>query len=370
MKSFFNRRAVFVISIMCLLVLRISVCADEKSPIYEYKFNDSGVTAESTGTNNEPLLLYKGAERADIRTDGGFGVSGSLSDRALDCTKDSNGMWGWAVHEKDFDEIDGLKSFTLQGWYKLPERAYLTPGGRFFENEKDFRLTGWSTRLSFTVGGTNIRSESFHAHNNTEWTFFAVTFDSELAENNVHFYTGSKTEPVRLINSATINDIAPNSNWRLRIGAISGSDSPINVYLDNMRVFGSKDSNNGVLTIDELEKLRYGDVVVEADKAFTRIEVFPARCEVVTKNPQASVEIGVYLADSANSALAERNILLRKIGGDLGFNEMKAVTDTNGKASFMLSSRRAGKLILDVLVDSGTGSLISHGKAEIEFVDD
>lgn len=81
----------------------------EKSPILEYKFNGSGAYEESSGVSAIPMKLFKGKEAADIRTLGGLGVSGSLGDKALDCTKDINGLWGWAVHDKDFEEIDGLK---------------------------------------------------------------------------------------------------------------------------------------------------------------------------------------------------------------------------------------------------------------------
>lgn len=258
--------------------------------LLEYRFNETGTTANAGGSlsGTAPQLTMQttttvGGTNApgtptDLHSANGGGVSGTTGDRAFDNTiTTSTGSGGRAVHGttgtnvSDFDGIDGLQSFTLQGWFNASAGA----GGRIMENRAS--NAGWQLlysggALSFEVDAATGASSarSLIEFNTTDtWIFFAVTYDGSLTANNVNFYKGTLDSPVALVGSTlSLNQgAATNEGSRLILGngasAGNGFERGFDALLDNVRIYGAASGNTGALNQASLEQIRSFDAVPE-----------------------------------------------------------------------------------------------------------
>jgi len=263
-----------------ILFLPFSVCltlylvqtVQAQTAILEYKFNETGTTAPSTGSDATAVTLRNSAGAAtDLHSADGLGVSGVTGDRAFDNTASTSmGGSGGRADQADLAAIDTLTSFTLQGWFKtdgstaigggISKAVVLHNTSGIAVNAAGFELFGQQGDLKLAVDDSNA---STSAYGDTQsWVFFAVTYDGTLASNNVKFYKGSGTSTVTQLGTQTVNKGQVDSDTDgLGIGNESGSSNfPFDGFLDNIRIFGSQSDNSGVLTLAQLESIRSGDV--------------------------------------------------------------------------------------------------------------
>jgi hypothetical protein len=274
---------------LLLVAGAVSVSRAAPLPILEYKFDTlvPSTTSDvaSTGTNTTAVTMRDiSGNPADRRGVGGSGVSGLATDFAFANNQVSSmgsaaGTALGRADQADIASVDGLMSFTVQGWIK-PDEA---PGGsaRIISNISDSNTKGFEfgvgsasnkLRLSIntSLAGTASQLVDSAADANyastTQWTFFACSYDGSLTSNNVKFYVGTAGTPVTLVSTATLNmgTVPDDSTGGLTIGNYtntpSGSGRTYDGLLDNIRIFGSQSDNSGVLTQSDLESLRSADV--------------------------------------------------------------------------------------------------------------
>lgn len=262
-------KALFLLFCVCIIFYQGQI-ARAQTPILEYKFNEIGTTASSTGSNTT-ALTFKDSTGAitDLHSADGLGVSGSAGDRAFDNTASTTmGGSGGRAEQADVAAIDALTSFTLQGWFKTEGTAPLGTNARLFYNfagSKGFDLYGKSAiNGDMTLGVDNGDADTSGAiYGDTQtWVFFAVTYDGTLASNNTKFYKGSGTSTVTQVGTRTVNKSAVDDEGTgLGIGNKSGSSNfPFDGFLDNIRIFGTQTGNSGALNLSQMETLRSGDI--------------------------------------------------------------------------------------------------------------
>ncbi len=244
-----------------------SIPIGEPVPIVEYRFNETGIFAPSTGIDQTMLTLRNfGYLPSDLHSREGDGVSGRPGDRAFnnsDSTRMGTGGDGGVADSPSVGSIGGLKSVTFQGWLKC-ELEQLTHAPRIIETGIDLGLNGLADgRLVFYANGVSATGSGFGEVG--EWFFFAVTFDGTTNANNVLFYKGSTTSNVTRVSSSPGNPSSvASATPHLKIG---NSDTgglnkrPFDGWIDNIRIFGSRTDTSGVLSQNQLERLRIKDVL-------------------------------------------------------------------------------------------------------------
>lgn len=276
-----------------LLVLALATLGGQATPIplVEYGFNETGLTAPSSGSAAGAGLSFFNAAgtAADLHGAAGGGVGGDLVghaqfglDRAFDNTASTAmgnaGVGGLANTSADVNAIDALTSFTLSGWFKTEGATGITGFARLFVNESGnvgMHLLGGDVagELRPKVDNVELGTPDVQGYGDTQkWVFFAFTYDGTLTANNALFYKGyrnaseSGVNPfqVSLIETRTMNvgAVAQDTSV-LMIGNRTGTrDRPFDGFLDNMRIHGSASDASGALSLVDLEDLRAGDVLV------------------------------------------------------------------------------------------------------------
>ena len=273
------------------LIFGFGMKAQAATPIMEYRFNETGTTAKSSCPNYSVTLRNASLAATDLHSADGAGVSGLSGDRAFDNTAssrmgkgDGSQNAGDIANQSDLDAIDKLASFTLQGWFKTVPGKTIGEFARLFDNHNDqvspqggFELYGGRNvngpvdpgKLSLLVNGGQASTTTASYQEQNTWVFFAVSYDATLTTNNVKFYKGTKTSPVILIdtlslNKGTVNDeptgLGLGNRDRRPSIPTQVQERPFDGFLDNMRIFGAPTGNGGVLSLSELEALRARDV--------------------------------------------------------------------------------------------------------------
>ena len=258
---------------VCLMIYLCRM-VQAQTAILEYKFDETGTTAPSTGSNVTAVTLRNSAGAAtDLHSADSLGVSGLTGDRAFDNTASSSmGGSGGRADQADLVAIDTLTSFTLQGWFKTDGSTAIGGGSGSSQavllhntsgsggSAAGFQLFGQQGDSKLAVDNGNASTSEYG--DTQSWIFFAVTYDGSSTSDNVKFYKGSASSEVTLVATQTINKGQVNSDTSgLGIGNESGGNgSPFDGYLDNVRVYGSQGDNSGVLTLTQLESIRAGDV--------------------------------------------------------------------------------------------------------------
>ena len=311
-----------ILSILLFVIFPRFGYGREVVPLLEYMFNEVGSTAFCSGSY-EPKRNLTMREKidddfveADLHTEGGLGISGSSMDRAFN----PRGI-GHAILPIDL-ELAKLKSFTFQCWYKVEDiwtSSQRICGGMFFIYCRQDGAAG------FRVNET-IYSESAYTIVN-EWVFFAVTFDSEQEGDNLKFYIGTKNNQVELVST----HIHPDSNLQRNyfwIGSHAGGGASFTGLLDNIRLYGSFDDNAGVLTLEELELIRRGDIR-RPDPFASTVESNSAIC---LADGEDVVSVTVHVVDQFGGDFNGATVTL---AGDNNFESIDdKVTGPDGKAVF------------------------------------
>lgn len=261
--------------------------------VYEYKFNDApGTSSASTGSAATSAYFYNTAgAAADLHGGSGSGVSGLSGDLAFDNTASTRmgGVdsipSGGRAQVADSNALDFLSSFTLSGWFKIDPTitgAYangrlITKNTGFFDNLmvlSNSRNVSGDGRLEFSLGTSTISATTINSSYNSllgesDWVFFAVTYDSTLASNNIKFYTGTTDDTVVLVSEHTyLAGLTGDNNATLFFGANAASNiRPFDGWLDNMRIFkneaGIGNEGTGALSLFQLEAYRALDTIPE-----------------------------------------------------------------------------------------------------------
>ena len=266
-------------------------------PILEYKFNETGNTAPSTGSDttsvqfgtNNAGLGY--TFPADLHGAAGSGVSEQSGDRAFDNTASTAmgspgapGGGGVAIHAADDNSVDDLQSFSAMGWFKSAD--VFTTGARLISSREPtssgngFSLFAGGTpgTLSVTIDNVTVTTATAFFNETNKWVFFAVTYDGTTTSNNLIVYRGYRnaTEAganpllddvaIFSVNEDGDGDIDQDSALfaigNSNLSETTHSRRPYDGLLDNIRIFGADTGASGVLLQSELEAIRAADAAV------------------------------------------------------------------------------------------------------------
>lgn len=248
--------------VLFVLMVAVSSSLAAPQPIIEYLFNETGTEATSSGAESISLNFYNAEGATDLHSTEGGGVSGQPGDRSFNNNLPHSGVAEMMPSEKLNPALSAFKSATWQGWFKFDKEP--GNGSRIFDKY------GNNYQVYYAVGGSlllNIMNEKVRSENAykklKEWVYFAVTYDNTKSEDNVSFYVGTKTQPVELVSTHTLNVAMRNNSMNLKIGGWSTTTARFTGHLDNIRLFGSKLDDSGVLSLEELEELRTTDLVFE-----------------------------------------------------------------------------------------------------------
>ena len=243
----------------------------DPAPILEFKFDETGSNAPSTGiATNAAVFLAGAATPRDFHSTDAQGVSGLPGDRAFDNSissgMGSKGSGGRAATLADVDAADDLFSLTLQGWFRA-DGAPIDNLARLITKQAGstgFLLLGTGGNLDLEINNVGTTSTGIHYADAGTWVFFAVTYDGAATNNNVRFYRGTRTNSIALLETRTLNQgRALGNTSTITIGNANSDGSlmrPFDGLLDDIRLFGDKANSSGALTLRQLEWLRNKDV--------------------------------------------------------------------------------------------------------------
>ena len=251
-----------------------SVATAATTPVYEFQFNDSGVTTANTGSQGgSGTMLDQAGAAADLHSLDAAGVSGKPGDLAFDNSGSSamgkNGVGG-RVSVPSPAALDGVAAITLSGWFKtagetpVSSAAYLLDLGVTGAGKAGINVTAGSSSLRVTLfgdptGATDYLEVSNAAVNQTEtWMFIAATYDSTVSgADNLKIYLGTADGALQLLAAKEVSvgalSISPAKD--IAIGNVSGASiRPFDGMIDNVRI------HDTALSASELEEIRLNDV--------------------------------------------------------------------------------------------------------------
>lgn len=254
-------------------------------------------------TAAEPLLHYplnegkgtiakdEGSARIDL--DIGSGMGWSMKDegvggaQALGCVSDKN-VYA-SSSEADGKLPEKLVSYTMCGWYKQNELnakagvlmdlpSFNGNGFQLHFSRRDdekTRETQGTLVLAVTPqggnphGGPGVQYSTWGEPfgKTGEWVFFAVTVNTLAEENQIVFYAGTESKPVRprggawtpttleALEAFIIGNVS--EVWLANNGsAIVQRPLDLGTYVNDFRFYGSETDGTGALTSDDLEIIR------------------------------------------------------------------------------------------------------------------
>jgi PKD repeat protein len=183
--------------------------------------------------------------------------------------------WGWVqAGDKPLDELRGLRSFTVSGWVRPASLETGSGGNRivFCLNRDgdgmdlvchaDGRL-----RLAVNQWPDSVRNDSSPGKLAVgKWTFFAVTYDAGMPQDNVSWYFSPPLDApdasdVRLDRRTTYNNGPVGADLRgLAIGNFNqtmhsyGLDRQFRGEIRALQLFGSRVSGRGALALEQIKQ--------------------------------------------------------------------------------------------------------------------
>lgn len=259
--------------------------AQAQTLVYEYKFNDApGTSSASTGSTTTSANFYNTAGASTNLF--GAGVSGLAGDYSFDNTASTrmggtdSVPSGGSARVADSGSLDLMTSFTLQGWYKIApdvtgdyanNRIINKASTQYFvlQNSRTGANGTLTLSLSTGTGPTTVTSSGNSLLGESDWVFFAVTYDSTLASNNIKFYAGTTDDSVVLVSQHTYLAGATGTNSAtMFFGANAGANTrPFDGWLDNIRIYKNDGLTSGALSLGQLEALRFADAIPEPSTA-------------------------------------------------------------------------------------------------------
>lgn len=249
-----------------LLAISLSTAAASAAlatptPIWDFNFNETTI----------PDAELQPSITSGVTT----GVSGKPNDFALDNTASPGSgagapnYLGRAFIPGGNAAFTGLQSFTLTGWYQTSSFSsaprLLQAGHVSLYFNEGSSGTDLRIQINSGSGGSNYREihdERYLATN--EWVFFAISYDSTLSADNVHFYVGNQTTLVESVGAFTLNqgaiEASTNNSAIGNAAGAAGSGRPLDGLIDNFRLFGSAGDGSGALSLSDLELIRGADL--------------------------------------------------------------------------------------------------------------
>jgi hypothetical protein len=239
-------------------------------PIFEYRFNDSGTTSSSTGSDTTLVNLKdKLGAATDLHGAAGSGVSGLPGDLAFNNTASTMGgtsstaTGGVARQPGKQGTVDGLTSFTVSGWFKTDTSQVgnnailinnLTTGGFMVRSATNGTLT-----LEM-AGGFVTTPATYTAIGS--WVFYAVSYNGTATSNNVTFYQGTTSSaPVQVGSTLSLNSGGTGTTTDpISIGNGSLFNRAMDASMDDTRVYGATSGTGGVLTLADLNGIWSSDI--------------------------------------------------------------------------------------------------------------
>ena len=179
------------------------------------------------------------------------------------------------VGDKPIEELEGLRSFTITGWLK-PESLQIGSGGNriVYCLQKDrsgidlVQLADGRLRLSVNEWPDRVNNDSSLGKLVIgRWTYFAVTYDTIKAKENVAWYFSSPiakpsdNADIKLDHRSTYN-VGPVAT---RIGPLAignfnstmqgfGLDRQFRGQIRGLQIFGSRIGDRGALALEDIRK--------------------------------------------------------------------------------------------------------------------
>jgi hypothetical protein len=260
-----------LLAAVCCLTLASPLRAEPRLLLLA-DFNDPGALPEGMATYPPRISAphYAMEVTAEDLVPPGSGLTGATRDRGFkNRTVEYDGST-LGARARFFVEERSARSFTITGWYFLPDGVAMTPGGaRVLQTDGAEALALIVTPeggLSLNFGGGSARSRPVF-WSTGQWRFFAVTFDgtlSEAVEPNVRFYAGGMEEPPALVSEEVL--LEPVGEWKgsgeiavgnmpRKGGAQSRFKRPFPGTLDNIRILISPEDATGALSPREIKEL-------------------------------------------------------------------------------------------------------------------
>jgi len=172
---------------------------------------------------------------------------------------------------KPMKSLEGLRSLTICGWAR-PVSLQTGRGGNRIAFNLRYNKAGFDLvhnnrggfRLAINQWPDQIRNDSSTAKLKTgKWTFFAVTYDSTKAKDNVRWCFGGPESPATLDKTTSYNNgPTGKGSGPLTIGNYNetihnhGTDRQFRGQLHAVQIFGSKAGSDGALGIAAIRKLQ------------------------------------------------------------------------------------------------------------------
>lgn len=182
--------------------------------------------------------------------------------------------WGWAETETRIEPLRGLRSFTIMGWVRAESLQTGSGGNRIAfclnGNRDGFDLVchpDGRLRLSVNEWPDNARNDSSPGKLLVgKWTFFAVTYDAALTQDNVSWYFSEPSDTalarnLKLDRKTTYNAGAVGDDiGELAIGNFNrsmhkyGLDRQFRGSIRGLQIFGSRIGGRGTLTLEQIQE--------------------------------------------------------------------------------------------------------------------
>jgi hypothetical protein len=245
----------------------------ESKLLLQYKFDDAATAVDSSGRGLDGVYQQIRFETTVLKS--APGVSGKPDDFAFNGSSvaamgtNSNGEAACRVKYNGAGFNASYASFTVCGWFKTDKSEPLVASARLLtavgtENVLISESGGKGLRLQ--IGDCAPVDSGKDSYSKTkEWTFFAVTYDSTAAGDNVKFWEGGKDGLVlvcseKLQKTDAWKGLGPAAEVAIgnRHGTIQGKhlNRPFDGYIDDFRIYGDEAGSAGALSEQELNKIR------------------------------------------------------------------------------------------------------------------
>ena len=237
-------------------------------PTVEYRFEGEADGQKSTGLDDDAAHLFcrtaDNAKNSNPLGISGSGLASEADDFALKLTSTGSsmgsGQGSFCRTDGPVDSIDALQSFTLSGYYKVPQ--VMSNNIELFKTDRMKLTVVNNGKLRLFVdshsGGDSVVSSKADWDVTDTWAFFAVSYDGTRQQDNVKFYHSLAADCSNLVLSST---------QTLDRGSVSSKPSRLYInrqnrpmisdsYLDNnMRIHASKTTSEGALSFENIQDM-------------------------------------------------------------------------------------------------------------------
>ena len=252
--------------------------------LWEFKFNETGVSPANTGTASPaPALVCRQAfygTTADLHGSDGSGVSGKSGDRSLDLSalSTNGGVFSGksygpqiSVANSNCTAVQGLTTLTLSGWYNALASItrgtykgdaklitfYNYSGGNLGYSVEFSSNDATKNELKVGLDGITLYFDITAVMNfddTNKWYFWAVTYDGTLGASNVKLYLGTRSSAVAQVGAAQTANVGvlDPTTTDFSLNAANGAGT-LKGFQDNVRV------DNVVISLADLETRRVMD---------------------------------------------------------------------------------------------------------------